>query len=443
MAGTPAASAVPLTEPMPMSPNRFEVIVVGAGAAGLLGAACAAQRGRQTLLLEKNRKPGAKILMSGGTRCNITQSTDARGIIEAFGKQGRFLHSALAALGPAELVALFEAEGVATKIEETGKIFPQSDKATDVLAALMRRLERSRCTLALGEPLTSLTRAGDGFQLTTPLRTLEAENVIVTTGGQSYPGCGTTGDGYAWLSALGHTIVPPRPALTPVTTDATWVAALRGLTITDVAVRVMTTTRVPGASEAPPQNDLNSATPLASARGSFLFTHFGLSGPVVLDVSRAITGHPEPKSLQLECDFLPATRSDALDDDLRRQCAADGKKLVVGILARLVPRRLAETMLAGLDLTERQAGQLSNIERRQLVSALKQTRIPVSGTRGFKKAEVTAGGVSLSEVDSRTMQSKLVPGLYLAGEILDLDGPIGGYNFQAAFSTAWLAGESV
>ncbi|MCE9555635.1 MAG: aminoacetone oxidase family FAD-binding enzyme, partial [Planctomycetes bacterium] len=341
-----------------------------------------------------------------------------------------------------------EAEGVATKIEDTGKIFPQSDKASDVLGALMRRLERSGCTLALGEPLTSLTRAGDGFQLTTPLRTLEAENVIVTTGGQSYPGCGTTGDGYAWLAALGHTIVPLRPALTPVTTDATWVAALRGLTITDVAVRVIaaaldTQYSVPSTQYSELSTGAAQATPLASARGSFLFTHFGLSGPVVLDVSRAITGHPEPKSLQLECDFLPTIRSDALDEDLRRQCAADGKKQVVGIIARLVPRRLAETMLAGLELTERQAGQLSAVERRRLVSALKQTRIPVSGTRGFKKAEVTAGGVSLREVDSRTMQSKLVHGLYLAGEILDLDGPIGGYNFQAAFSTAWLAGDSV
>lgn len=431
-----------------MSPHRFEVIVVGAGAAGLLGAACAAERGRQTLLLEKNRKPGAKILMSGGTRCNITQSTDARGIIEAFGKQGRFLHSALAALGPAELVAMFESEGVATKIEETGKIFPQSDKASDVLGALMRRLERSRCTLALGDPLTTLTRNNIGFQLVTTLRTFETENVIVTTGGQSYPGCGTTGDGYAWLAALGHTIISPRPALTPVTTDASWVAALRGLTITDVDVRVVaeapgTQYSEPGTKYSVQSTVVAPAAPLASARGSFLFTHFGLSGPVVLDVSRAITGHPDPKSLQLECDFLPMIRSDALDDDLRRQCVADGKKQVVGIVARLVPRRLAETMLAGLDLTERQAGQLSAPERRRLVSALKQTRIPVSGTRGFKKAEVTAGGVSLDEVDSRTMQSKLVPGLYLAGEILDLDGPIGGYNFQAAFSTAWLAGESV
>jgi predicted flavoprotein YhiN len=425
--------------------SEYDVVVVGAGAAGLLAAACAAERGRRTLLLEKNRKPGAKILMSGGTRCNITQHTDARGIIAAFGRQGRFLHSALAALGPADLVTLLETEGVATKVEETGKVFPVSDKASDVLAALLRRLERNGCTLALAEPLTGLSRDGDGFQLVTPLRTVQAESVIVTTGGKSYPGCGTTGDGYAWLAELGHTIVPPRPALTPVTTDAPWVAELRGVTITDVAVRIVerqqsTEYPVPG-TQCPVPSTPSSAI-LASARGSFLFTHFGLSGPVVLDVSRAITGHPEPKSLDLECDFLPATRAEQLDDELRRQCAADGKKQVAGIVARLIPRRLADSLLTALNLVERQGAQLSAPERRQIVAALKQTRIPVSGTRGFKKAEVTAGGVSLDEVDSSSMQSKLVPGLYLAGEILDLDGPIGGYNFQAAFSTAWLAGQN-
>jgi len=428
------------------SPLSYDVIVAGAGAAGLLAATRAAERGLRTLLLEKNRKPGAKILMSGGTRCNITQNTDVRGIIAAYGKQGRFLHSALAALGPAELVALLEAEGVATKIEETGKIFPVSDKASDVLAALMRRLERSGCMLALGEPLVELKRADDRFQLVTPSRTIGVEKVIITTGGKSYPGCGTTGDGYAWLAAMGHTIVPPRPALTPVTTDAAWVAELKGVTIPDVAVRVVEATEYSVPSTQYPVHGRASGKSdgaLASARGSFLFTHFGLSGPVVLDVSRAITGHPEPKSLLLECDFVPGMRMEALDEELRRQCAADGKKQIVGIVARLVPRRLAEALTAILGLAEKQAAQLTATERRSLVAALKQTRIPVSGTRGFKKAEVTAGGVSLGEVDSSTMQSKLVAGLYLAGEILDLDGPIGGYNFQAAFSTGWLAGSSV
>lgn len=419
---------------------HWEVIVVGAGAAGLLAATRAAERGRRTLLLEKNRKPGAKILMSGGTRCNITHQTDERGIVAAFGRQGRFLHSALAALSPADVVQLFAAEGVATKVEETGKIFPASDRATDVLHALLSRLQRSGCELALGEPLVKIERQDAGFQLITTSRTLQADNVIVTTGGQSYPGCGTTGDGYDWLAALGHTIITPRPALTPITTNAAWVTELRGVTIPDVAVRLM-----PGPNaETERANRGRKAPYLDQRRGSFLFTHFGLSGPVALDISRTITAHPKPHTLILECDFLPAVELEPLGELLAREFATDGKKQLAGILARHIPRRLAEAMMRRLGLpAELKAAEVSKLHRRDLVAAIKQNQFPVSGTRGFKTAEVTAGGVALHEVDSRTMQSKIAPNLFIAGELLDLDGPIGGYNFQAAFSTAWLAGEHV
>ena len=404
---------------------RWDVVVVGAGAAGLLAAARAAERGRRVLLLEKNRKPGVKILMSGGTRCNLTHATDARGIVAAYGPPGRFLHSALAALSPADLVELIEAEGVPTKVEPTGKIFPASDRALDVLNALLRRLERSGATLARAEPLRELERADGGFRLTTPHRTLLAERVILTTGGQSYPGCGTTGDGYRWAAQLGHTIIPPRPALVPVTVSAPWVHALQGITVPDVTLRVV---------------DAAGAC-LARDRGSFLFTHFGLSGPVVLNVSRAVSGHSDPRTLALEADFLPALAEPALAELLRRESAAAGKKPLAGVLSAHIPRRLAEALLeqAGLP-ADRKAAALSRVERAALVRAVKQQRIPVTGTLGFKKAEVTAGGIALAEVDSRTMASQRVPGLYLAGEVLDLDGPIGGYNFQAAFSTGWLAG---
>ncbi len=419
---------------------RWDVIVVGAGAAGLLAATRAAERGRRTLLLEKNRKPGAKILMSGGTRCNLTHQTDERGIVTAFGHAGRFLHSALAALSPQDVVQLFAAEGVATKVEETGKIFPASDRAIDVLDALLRRLRRSDCSLALDEPLHTIRAAAGAFELVTPQRTLEADKVILTTGGQSYPGCGTTGDGYAWCAALGHTIVQPRPALTPVTTNADWVRALRGVTIPDVAMRLVPDE--PAAGQ--PSRRGKKGRCLDQRRGSLLFTHFGLSGPVALDISRAITGHDAPHRLVLECDFLPTGAGPALDEQLAGACAADGKKQLAGILARHVPRRLAEAILVERGLpADLKAAEVSKRQRRELVAALKENRIAVSGTRGFRKAEVTAGGVSLREIDSRTMQSKLVPNLFLAGELIDLDGPIGGYNFQAAFSTAWLAGEHV
>ncbi len=419
---------------------RWDVVVVGAGAAGLLAAIRAAECGRQTLLLEKNRKPGAKILMSGGTRCNITHNTNARGIVAAYGHQGRFLHSALAALSPADVVALFEAEGVLTKVEDTGKVFPASDHATDVLAALLRRLARTNCELRLGEPLSEITKTEDGFRLVTPDNEYDATAVIITTGGQSYPGCGTTGDAYRWLAELGHTIVPTRPALTPITTNATWVTGLKGVTIPDVAMKVVISERT-GISGLTSPKKRNK--PLDERRGSFLFTHFGLSGPVALDISRTITGHPEPMSLDLECDFLPTKTADEIDSGLASEAASDGKKQLVGMLSRIVPRRLAEALLEQAGVSgEVKAAELSKQLRRQLVDAIKRTRIPVSGTRGFKKAEVTAGGVSLREVDSSSMQSKLVENLFLAGEVLDLDGPIGGFNFQAAFSTAWLAGSS-
>jgi predicted flavoprotein YhiN len=434
----------------------WDVVVVGAGAAGLLAATRAAERGRKTLLIEKNKRPGVKILISGGTRCNLTHACDARGIVEAFGQQGRFLHSALAALSPGDLVDLIEAEGVLTKTEPTGKIFPVSDKATDVLAALLRRLERSGCVLATQEAVQSVDAIDGKFRITTERSLLTAESLAITTGGCSYPGSGTTGDGYAWTANLGHTIVPARPALVPVTTNVDWVRGLAGITIPDVGVTVQPRNQV-GSSETTTggmikQGDASLADrtswqlvaterPLASRRGSFLFTHFGMSGPAALDVSRAITGHPQPSALDLVCDFLPALSDAAFDQTLQDNARSAGKRLLSSILPDHLPRRLTAALLKLADIPEElRCAEFGKAARARAVRAFKHCRIPVSGTLGFKKAEVTAGGISLAEVDSRNMESRVVPRLYLAGEVLDLDGPIGGFNFQAAFSTGWLAG---
>jgi predicted Rossmann fold flavoprotein len=458
--------------------SDWQAVVIGGGAAGLLAAIRAAERGRKTLLVEKNKRPGVKILMSGGTRCNLTHACGERGIVEAFGARGKFLHSALAALGPRDLVELIEAEGVLTKTESTGKIFPVSDRAADVLSALLRRLERSGCVLAAGEPVksveavtegqseaahapdeaeprgecvprrspgtsgASLGTSGTRFRIVTDHRALTADSVLITTGGCSYPGSGTTGDGYAWAAGLGHTIVPPRPALVPVTTDAAWVHALRGLTVPDVFVAVRprsdaarTHSARPVAGQPPP------ADILAERRGSFLFTHFGLSGPAVLDVSQAITCRADPASVDLVCDFLPSVSEHSLDEQLRKSAVSAGGKPVLAILPGQLARRLIEALLKLADVPpDLRAAELGKAARGRVIPAIKGCRIAVAGTLGFKKAEVTAGGVALEEVDSRTMQSRLVSNLYLAGEILDLDGPIGGYNFQAAFSTGWLAG---
>ncbi len=410
-----------------MSEAFWDVAVIGAGAAGLLAAIRAAERGRRTLLLEKNRKPGVKILMSGGTRCNLTHATDNRGIVEAFGPPGRFLHSALASLSVQETVELFEAEGVPTKVEETGKIFPVSNKATDVLEALLRRLRRSGATLALAEPVLDLRPEPPGLALTTSHRVVRVAQVVLTSGGRSYPGSGTTGDGYGFAVRFGHTIVTPRPALVPVKTTAPWIADLRGVTLPDVAVRVLEDNRR-----------------LAGRRGSLLFAHFGLTGPVILDISRVVSGHAHPETLRLELDLLPSMPEATLDEYLRTEAVSSGKKQLAGVLAVHLPRRLCDTALALAGLpVERKAAALSKADRVKLVQHVKGLHVPMTGTLGFEKAEVTAGGVALEEVDSRTMRSKRVPELLIAGEVLDLDGPIGGYNFQAAFSTGWLAGSTV
>lgn len=427
-----------MSEASTTTADHFDAIVIGAGAAGLLGAARLAELGKRTLLVEKNRKPGVKILISGGTRCNLTHDCDERGIIAAFGSAGRFLHSSLAALGPRQLVELFEAEGVETYVERgTGKIFPLSDRAVDVVEALMRRFHRSGATLALGEAVTDVKQDDDGFRVVTSNRTLTCEKLLIASGGKSYSGCGTTGDGYRWLAELGHTIRNPRPALAPLTSDDAWVRELTGIALPDVTVRVVD----------PADRDAKSARRrglppgvLIERRSALLFTHFGLSGPAALDVSREVTKAADPRSVRLEVDCLPEVAAAALDERLQLAATADGKKQIIGIFDEFFPRRIAEAIFRQAEVPlDRRGAELSKSERPALVQAAKALRMGVTGSRGFPKAEVTAGGVDLAEVDSRTMQSKRVPNLYLAGEILDFDGYIGGYNFQAAFSTAWLA----
>ena len=424
----------------------WDVIVIGAGAAGLMGAAQAAFQGRRVLLLEKNRRPGVKILISGGTRCNLTQATDKRGIVAAYREQGPFLHSALSILGPDDLVKLIEDEGVPTKREETGKIFPVSDRALDVVNALMQRFTRSGATILFEQSVQSIAQQDGNFVVTTDKQSFVANKLLITSGGKSYPGCGTTGDGYAWAAGFGHKIIPLQPALVPITTNEPWVLRLSGLTLTDVVLRIADRRgEARGAGDEGNTKKGKKKSPwLDERRGSLLFTHFGLSGPVVLDISRTVTGHPEPTACDVVVDFVPDIRAEQLEEGIREQCAAAGKKQIGGILQKWIPHRLAEELFqqAGVS-TETRAAEMSKAARAQLVRWIKEARIPASGSRGYAKAEVTAGGVDLAEVDSRTMQSKLVPGLFFAGEILDLDGPIGGYNFQAAFATGMLAGRCV
>lgn len=427
--------------------QTWDAIIVGAGAAGLMAAASAGLQGRRVVVLEKNRKLGVKILMSGGTRCNITHNCDQRGIAEAFGRQGKFLRSALASLTPEQVVEKIEAQGVATKVEETGKIFPISNKAIDVRDALVRMARDGGATILTEQPVESVSiEFTDGndpatrlFTVHTPNGSHSARNLILTTGGKSYPGCGTTGDGYAWAKQFGHSIVPTVPALAPVQCELDWIRQLKGITIQDVELSVRAV---------PPKK---KQKPLDVRRGPLLFTHFGFSGPTAMNISRAITRFradrvpgQEPQTLVIRCDFLPDITSDALLQAFRDRQHTHGKQSVAHLLNEWFPKRLADSFLMQADIPEaKKFAEFGKKTAQKLVQVLKQNDCPVQKTLGYKKAEVTAGGVALSEVDSRDMQSKLRPGLYFAGEILDIDGPIGGFNFQAAFSTGWLAGSQL
>jgi predicted Rossmann fold flavoprotein len=409
----------------------FDAAIIGAGAAGMMAAAVAARRGSRVVVLEKNNKPGVKILMSGGTRCNLTHATDARGIGDAFPRdQARFLRGPLASFGPDQLIDYFAELGVRVKVEATGKVFPRSDRALDVQRALLGDLQAAGATLATGEAVQDILPTGDRFEVITSRRTIVCRQVLVTSGGQSYPGCGTTGDGYAWAKSLGHSIVPPRPALVPLQTDTPWLRNLQGVTLPRVATSV---------------RERSTAAVRRTCVNSLLFTHFGVSGPGVLDLSREVTlPNSRPSDFCVSLDLLPDVSAAEFERSLAELAASDGRRQVLSVLREQFVRSVAELIgeRAGIDSQTRLA-ELSRAARQRIVQLAKGLELPVTGTLGFAKAEVTAGGIALPEVDSRTMHSKVCPGLLLAGEVLDIDGPIGGYNFQAAFSTGWLAGHSL
>ena len=420
----------PLEGDGPAAPGAggpWDVLILGGGAAGLWAAGTAAQRGRRVLLLEKNRRVGVKILASGGGACNLTTTLTAREAAHWFRRAGeRFLGPAFRALSPQDLRAAFEALGVPTSSEpELEKVWPVSRRAHDVAAALLTRARRAGARVLTSSPVTGLARTPSGFAVTTPSGGVQAPRVLLAVGGLSYARTGTTGDGYAWLEGLGHTLTPLAPALAPLVVERPWVRALSGIAL-DVEARAVSA----------------DGRLLLARRRPLLFTHTGLSGPAAMDVSRWFDLPTPPEGPpRLLLDLLPGRDEAEVRAELDAAIASGARAPAWRALPAALPERLRRGLCEerGVD-PMRPAGTLTREERHGLVSALKRLELPVVGTRGYDHAEVTAGGVALDEIDPGSMESRLVPGLFVAGELLDLDGPIGGFSFQAAFATAELAG---
>ncbi|MCA8977621.1 MAG: NAD(P)/FAD-dependent oxidoreductase [Planctomycetes bacterium] len=404
--------------------ERCAVAVVGGGPAGLMAAYFAAGRGLRTVLLEKNERPGLKILISGGGRCNVTTTKSGADLEAQFGqRRGRFLRHALRAFPPTALRELLEAAGVALREEDLDKVFPVSQRARDVLDALLRLARNAGAELRTCAGLCELRRAHDGgFDLVTARGPLHASRVVLATGGLSYPKTGATGDGYELCRALGHTITPTVPGLAPLRVDEAWVRALQGIVLHDVDLDVL---------------DATGRT-VTRRRRPILFTHRGLSGPAPMDLAGDVE---ELGGAELRFDFAPAVNREELERSWLQAAASRGAQKLESLLPAHLPERLRAALVDRADA----AGTIANLSRparQRLLRAVKDLRLFVPSSLGYPHAEVTRGGVALDEIDARTMQSKLVPGLFVCGELLDLDGPIGGFNFQSAFATGRLAGLS-
>lgn len=422
----------PLLAGGPLGPGAGappDALILGGGAAGLWAAGTAAERGARVLLLEKNPRVGVKILASGGGACNLTTTLGPEEAARLFGPAGaRFLRTAFRLLPPAALRAAFDALGVPTDTEPAlEKVWPVSRRARDVAEALLRRAQQAGARVHTSTPVTGLTRTAAGFCARTPQGTVEAPRVLVCTGGCSYPRTGTTGDAYAWLAALGHTLAPPVPALVPLVLARGWVRELAGIALEAHVRAVGPDGRV-----------------LGERRRPLLFTHLGLSGPAAMDVSRWFARTSDGPRPRLVLDLLPEQSEPDVRAHLESVVAHAPEAPVWRTLPEALPERLRRALAAEAgQAPSGRAGSLSRAARHALVQAAKHLVLEVAGTRGFDAAEVTAGGVVLAEVDPRTMASRVVPGLYLAGEVLDLDGPIGGFNFQSAFATGEVAGRAL
>lgn len=406
----------------------YDVIVVGAGPAGLLAAGHAAERGARVLVLEKMASEGRKLLITGKGRCNVTNDANIGEFVKHVFPDGKFLRNAFSRFYSKDIIELLQNYGVDVVLERGGRYFPASDKSLDVLRALLKWVNEKGVEICCGmrvEKLLAENGAITGVKVNG--EAINAMNVIVATGGKSYPATGSTGDGYELARQVGHTIEKPIPALVPLETKGSVAQKLQGLNLKNVKAVIWVDGKKAG-------EDF----------GEMIFTHFGLSGPIILTLSRiAVSALQKNQKVEITIDLKPALDEQKLDNRLIRDLNEHGKKLLGNLFRNWLPASMIPIFIEELGLNPvKECHQVSGNERKQIRNLMKNLRFEVSHNRSFKEAIITAGGIVTSEISPKTMESRMIKGLYFAGEIIDLDAETGGYNLQIAYSTGWLAGDS-
>jgi predicted Rossmann fold flavoprotein len=409
--------------------QTYDIIVIGGGAAGMFAAGFAAREGGKVLLLEKNRRCGAKLLITGKGRCNVTSSEhNPRRFVEAFGRNGKAFLTALYAFGVDETIDFFEQRGLSLKIERGGRVFPERGSAADVLKVLDGFIAESGVKLLTGCEVTGLSLAGGGRveSVVTAQGEFRAETFILATGGLSYRETGCTGDGYRWATQTGHAVIKPEPALVSVKLAEDWTGEVCDFNLKNVKVTVLLDGRK-----------------IDERFGEAFFTRAGIGGPIILDMSSGIRDALKSGRVSLRLDLKPALDMQTFDRRLQRELEANSNRDFRNALDGLLPRAMISLFirLSGIDPAKK-CHSVTRQERSRLLDLFKQLPLTVTGCGDFRRAIITSGGVSLDEIDMRSMRSKKVDNLFFAGEVIDLDGPTGGFNLQVCWSTGYLAGRS-